>query len=327
MEEKDEQSEHQAVVEEPDTEEDWNEETEEGDEEGTEDETTTVEAVEEPTGRQQAVALVHKPKETIEPPKPIKLSPTREQLDAWRNVIAVMQALGIDEATFQYNGNLSVRAMDPSRVSMVDAQIDIELGLSQLAQTPQPVTRKFTCTLAELSRALRMDKPTIDIGENEAVFLGDKDYHGRAPRVTVPVLESGEEEIPEPKLTLDITSDLDLEDVFTKMKKYMTTIPDHLSLVSDDKNNLTVKGAADSLQTFEMSGFKPSGPGKATFATSLLKALSKDRWDIVYANDMPLKATRNITKSDYVGTGKDMKQVTTIVAQLKVYFAPRIETE
>jgi hypothetical protein len=318
---KEEQSEHQAVniVEEPDTEEEVEEEFRDEEEPGDE-----VEAVAEPTG--QAVVLVHEPKHTIEPPKAIQLKPTREQKDAWREVLTVMQALGINEATFAYNGNLSARVMDASRVSMVDAQIDMELGFTQLNDTQPPVTRKFTCNLSELSRALRMDKPTIDIVENEVIFKGEPDYKHRAPRVTVPVLEDSGEEIPEPKITLDITSDLDLKDVFEDMKKYMTTIPDHLALISD-KDTLTVKGAADSLQTFEMSGFRSTGTGKASFATSLLQALAKNDWDIVFANDKPIKASRTITTTDYVGTGKDMKKVTTIVAQIKVYLAPRVETE
>lgn len=307
--------EHQAVsIEEPDTE----EPEEEGEEPEEEEENET-------TAQQQTVTVVHKPRQTIEPPKTIQLTPSKEQRDAWREVLRVMQALSIDEATFAYNGNLAVRVMDPSRVSMVDAQIDAGLGFTQLIDTPPPVTRKFTCLVSELSRALRMDKPTIDIVQNEAVFKGEPDYKHRSSRVTVSILDDSETEIPEPKITLDITSDIDLKEVFVEMKKYMNQIPDHLSLVSD--NGLTVKGAADNLQTFEMSGFISTGAGKASFATSLLQALTKDDWDIIYANDMPIKASRTITKTDYVGTGKDMKKITTIVANIKVYLAPRISTE
>jgi hypothetical protein len=311
------QPEQAVQIEEPETDEDENVEEEIGEE--SEEETGATEQ-----SGPQMVVVQHKPQHTIEPPKAIQLKPTDAQRDAWRKVLTIMRALGIDEATFKYNGNLTVRVMDSSRVSMIDAEIDMGLGITQLVDAP-PMTRKFTCNLGELSRALRMEKPTIDVGQSEAVFKADPDYKHRSSRVTVTILDDSEEEVPEPKLTLDITSDLNLKEVFEEMKKYMTQIPDHLAFVSD--NGLTVKGVADNLQTFEMAGFHSTGTGKATFSTTFLQAMAKDDWDIAFANDMPMKATRTITKSDYVGTGRDMKQVTTIVANLKVYLAPRIETE
>jgi len=303
MEEKQPEPESQTVNVEEETEE---EETEEQDyeEEGAESAQT-----------QQVVVVKHK--DEAKPVIEIQLKPTSEQADALATVLKVLKALDIDEATFSYNGNISLRIMDASRVSMVDAQVDMGFGLESLVEAP-PVKRKFTCNVSQLARALRMDKPTFNVGQCEIACITEK------IKTTIPILEDNQEDMPEPKVTLDITTDLDIREVFTEMTKYLGTegIPSALSLVSEN-GKLTAKGSNEDLQKFEMSGFTASKDGKAIFSTKLLRALTTKNWAIIFANDLPLKAAVNLTQTHYANA----KPITTKVAAISVWLAPRIEEQ
>lgn len=301
-----EQPEHQAVNI-AETEEEEKEEEEEEYEE---------EVAQEVAQPQQAVVLV-KHKDEAKPVEEIQLKPTSEQADALATVLKVLKALTIDEVTFSYNGNISLRIMDASRVSMVDAQVDMGFGLESLVEVP-PVKRKFTCNVSQLARALRMDKPTFNVGQCEIACITEK------IKTTIPILEDNQEDIPEPKVTLDVSTNLDVKEVFTEMTKYLGTdgIPQALSLVSEN-GKLTAKGSNEDLQKFEMSGFTASKDGKAIFSTKLLQALKTKNWAIIFANDLPLKASVNLTQTHYANA----KPITTKVAAISVWLAPRIEEE
>ena len=289
------------------------EETEEEENKEEEEEYEEEVASEEVAQPQQAVVVVKHAK----PVEEIQLKPTSEQADALATVLKALKALGIDEATFSYNGNISLRIMDASRVSMLDAQVDMGLGLESLVEAP-PVKRKFTCNVSQLARALRMDIPTFNVGQCEIACITEK------IKTTIPILEDNQEDMPEPKVTLDITTNLDVKEVFTEMTKYLGTegIPSALSLVSEN-GKLTAKGSNEDLQKFEMTGFTASKDGKAIFSTRLLQALKTKNWAIIFANDLPLKASVNLTQTHYV---KD-KPLTTKVASITVWLAPRVEEE
>lgn len=318
-EEQSEEPQPEQAVQIPDEEE---EEPEGGENEEFEDEEVAIES-----GPQSVVVQHREPAPLPEPVKEIQLKPTSNQTDAWRDVIKVMKALGMEEATFKYNGNLQVRIMDTSRVSMVDAAIDMGLGISSLVTEQPPVTRKFTCDLTRLDRALKMSKPTIDIGQDEVTFQ-QKGY-SNSTKITVPIIDNSDEEIPAPQLADDTRASIDFGELFAEMTKYLGSegIPNHLA-VTVENGKASVKGANDDLQKFEMTDFKADGKdAHAVFSSAMLRALKSKSWDLTFNTDMPLKAKTAITHTDYNNKNGHMASVVITDAQMTVFLAPRIETD
>lgn len=157
----------------------------------------------------------------IEPPKPrepkkeLTLKPNSRQIEGWNKTIKVMQALEMEEATFTYNGNIGVNVMDKSRTSMVCATIDMGLGISALVTETPAITRKFTCDLLELKRALRMDNASIAIGQDEMI-VSNKDT-----KVKIPLVDDDDQQIPVPvpNLPAGTKVKIDFDNVFKEMTK------------------------------------------------------------------------------------------------------------
>ena len=254
------------------------------------------------------------PEKDMKPVTPIQLKPTMEQQRALQTVLDLMKALNHDEVTMHYNGNLNIRKMDPSRVSLIEASIDFGNGLDLTA--PKENIRDFTADIQSIRNALKIYEPTIDVEQSKAIF---SDKNSKI-KVSVPLLEDSIETIPEIKLNLNINSKIDFGDALAELKKLVEE-PDALILVSEN-GNLTIKGKNSAQQEIELQGWKTEGgDGKTMFSTPLLRALGKDEWKISFANDLPMKATLVLTDTHYT----DTKPVTTKTAEINVWLAPRIE--
>ena len=251
---------------------------------------------------------------TEKPVTPIQLKPTNTQQSALQTVLNLMNALHYEDVTIHYNGNVNIRQMDPSRVCLVEASIDFGNGLDLAA--PKENIRDITTNIQYLRNALKIYTPTIDVQQNKAVFSDSK------VKVSVPLFDDNIETIPEIKLNLNINSKIDFGDALVELKKLVKE-PDALMLVSEN-GSLIIKGKNSEEQEIELQGWKADGgDGKTMFATSLLRALGKDQWQISFANDLPMKATLILTDTHYV----DTKPITTKTATIVVYLAPRIETD
>jgi len=298
------------------------EEEEDGELDEGESEEEQEEFEEEAISGQQTIVLTRKePAKPKEPKREITLKPTREQIEGWNKAIKVMQALEMDEATFNYNGNLLVDVINQSRTSMVSATIDMGLGISSLITETPAVTRKFTCNLMELKRALRMDSPKIAVGQDEMVFSNSK------TQLKISLVDDDDEtEVPKPKLPAGTTIDVNFDEVFKDLTKYLGSdnIPDKL-LIDVVSGKANVSGTNDNGQTIEIRDYKATGAdAKGEFSSNMLRALRDSswnaEWNISFSTGMPIVATTTIKHTDY----QPKTRVEMTDAHVTVYLAPRI---
>jgi proliferating cell nuclear antigen len=229
----------------------------------------------------------------------------------------------IDEATFKINTeNLKLRAMDPSRVAMVDFE------------WPKTVFEEYTCTepvkmcinISELLKLLRR------AGKNEVVELSLDEKTGRLQiritgkytrNFTMPTLESSEEEVPTPKITFQIRAKATTEGLRQAIEDAQL-VSDHVRIEVDTEKivlNATgdLMGATIELQkgSDTLLDLEAKEPSKATFSLSYLSEIIKaasatsDIATLEFSTDMPIKL--------------DFQQ--TQEGKLTFYLAPRIETE
>ena len=110
----------------------------------------------------------------------------------------------VDEATFKIDPEgLKLRAMDPSRVAMIDFEWPKSIFQEYVATEPS----KMCINISELLKLLKR------AGRDEAVELSLDDKTGRlqititgkySRNFTMPTLEASEEEVPTPKITFNV---------------------------------------------------------------------------------------------------------------------------
>jgi len=228
---------------------------------------------------------------------------------AINRILDLMDALGIDEATFKYDGSLSVREMDPSKVCLFEASIN--LGQRELAEAGKE--RAFTVKIGDLRKALKLRDPILNVRQVDVVIRGDIGYSSKQAEVSIPLFETVEEEVPEPKISFSVESEVD----FDTVRKAFNTIawkPEHLKL-SAEGGRLTVK-ASNEVERIIVEGFDAEGEGRAVYSWDYLQAL-KGAWKVSYATDLPMKAT----KQETAGYG-DAKRT---ISNMTLFLAPRIE--
>ena len=229
----------------------------------------------------------------------------------------------IDEATFKIDPeNLKLRAMDPSRVAMVDFE------------WPKTVFEEYTCTeptkmcinISELLKLLRR------AGKNEVVELSLDEKTGRLQikitgkytrNFTMPTLESSEEQVPTPKITFQVRAKATTEGLRQAIEDAQL-VSDHVR-IEVDTEKLVLNAAGDLMgATIELQkgsdtllDLEAKEPSKATFSLSYLSEIIKaasatsDIATLEFSTDMPIKLDFQQTKE----------------GKLTFYLAPRIETE
>jgi proliferating cell nuclear antigen len=229
----------------------------------------------------------------------------------------------IDEATFKIDPeNLRLRAMDPSRVAMVDFE------------WPKTVFEEYTCTeptkmcinISELLKLLRR------AGKNEVVELSLDEKTGRLQiritgkytrNFTMPTLESSEEEVPTPKITFNVRAKATTEGLRQAIEDAQL-VSDHVR-IEVDTEKLVFNAAGDLMGAIieiqkgsdTLLDLETKEPSKATFSLSYLSEIIKaasatsDIATLEFSTDMPIKLDFQQTKE----------------GKLTFYLAPRIETE
>jgi len=229
----------------------------------------------------------------------------------------------IDEATFKIDPeNLKLRAMDPSRVAMVDFE------------WPKTVFEEYTCTeptkmcinISELLKLLRR------VGKNEVVDLSLDEKTGRLQiritgkytrSFTMPTLESSEEEVPTPKITFQVRAKAATEGLRQAIEDAQL-VSDHVR-IEVDAEKLVLNAVGDLMgATIELEkgsdtllDLEAKEPSKATFSLSYLSEIIKaasatsDIATLEFSTDMPIKLDFQQAKE----------------GKLTFYLAPRIETE
>lgn len=229
----------------------------------------------------------------------------------------------VDEATFKINPEtLKLRAMDPSRVAMIDFE------------WPKTIFEEYICTeptkmCINISELLKLIKRA---GRNEVVELSLDEKTGRLQvnitgkytrNFTMPTLETAEEEVPTPKITFNIRAKATTEGLRQAIEDAQL-VSDHVRIQADSEKLILnasgdLMGATIELQkgSDTLLDLEVKEPSKATFSLSYLSEIIKaasatsEIVTLDFSSDMPIRL--------------DFQQVKE--GKLTFYLAPRIETD
>ncbi|HTY74487.1 MAG TPA: proliferating cell nuclear antigen (pcna) [Candidatus Nanoarchaeia archaeon] len=229
----------------------------------------------------------------------------------------------VDEATFKIEPDgMKLRAMDPSRVAMIDFEWPKTIFEQYEANEPS----KMCINISELLKLLKR------AGKEESVELSLDDKTGRlqvkiagkySRNFTMPTLEASEEEVPTPKITFNVKAKATTQGLSQAIEDAQL-VSDHVKIEADaEKLTLTatgdLMGATITLQKGNdaLMDLEVKEPSKATFSLSYLSEIIKaaaatsEIATIEFSTDMPVRIDFQQTKE----------------GKLTFFLAPRIETE
>lgn len=229
----------------------------------------------------------------------------------------------VDEATFKIEPeSLKLRAMDPSRVAMVDFE------------WPKTIFDEYTCTeptkmcinISELLKLLRRASKNelVELSLDEKTKRLQIKITGKYTRnFTMPTLEASEEEVPTPKISFNIRAKTTTEGLHQAIEDAQL-VSDHVRIQADAEKIVfhatgDLMGATIELQkgSDALLDLEVKEPSKATFSLSYLSEIIKaasatsDIATLEFSTDMPIKLDFQQTRE----------------GKLTFYLAPRIETE
>jgi len=239
-----------------------------------------------------------------------------------RDMISTI-AIIVDEATFKLDPEgIKLRAMDPSRVAMVD--FEWPKTVFEEYQCAEPV--KMCINISELLKLLKR------AGKDEALELSLDDKTGKLQikisgkytrDFTMPTLEASEEEVPTPKINFNIKAKTTANGLSQAIEDAQL-VSDHVRIEADPEKLIfnasgDLMGAIIAIQkgSDTLLDLEVKEPSKATFSLSYLAEIIKaasatsDIATLEFSSDMPIKL--------------DFQQLKE--GKLSFYLAPRIETE
>jgi len=229
----------------------------------------------------------------------------------------------VDEATFKIEPEgLKLRAMDPSRVVMIDFEWPKTIFEEYVAQEPS----KMCINISELLKLLKR------AGKDESVELSLDEKTGRlqvqiagkySRNFTMPTLEASEEEVPTPKIAFNVKAKTTTQGLSQAIEDAQL-VSDHVRIEADpEKLTLSatgdLMGATITLQkgSDTLLDLEAKENSKATFSLSYLSEIIKaasatsDIATLEFSTDMPVRI-------DF----QQMKE-----GKLTFFLAPRIETD
>jgi proliferating cell nuclear antigen len=229
----------------------------------------------------------------------------------------------VDEATFKIEPEgLKLRAMDPSRVAMVDFEWPKTVFDEYICSEPTKMCINISELLKLLKRAGKGE--TVELGLDEKTGRLQVKIVGKYTRsFTMPTLEASEEEAPTPKLTFNVKVKATTEGLSQAIEDAQL-VSDHVK-VEADQEKLGLNASGD-LMGAEITLLKGSDtildlevkePSKATFSLSYLSEIIKaasatsDIATLEFSSNMPIRLDFQQAKE----------------GRLTFYLAPRIETE
>jgi len=229
----------------------------------------------------------------------------------------------VDEATFKIEPDaLRLRAMDPSRVAMIDFEMPKTLFEEYVITEPA----KMCINIAELLKLLKRaaKEETVELSLDEKTGKLQVAMAGRYTRnFTMPTLEASEEEVPTPKITFNVKAKA-TTDGLSQAIEDAQLVSDHVRIEADPDKlvfnasgdlmgaTITLQKGSDALLDLEAKEHQ-----KATFSlsylTEIIKAASatSDICTLEFSSDMPIRLDFHQPKE----------------GKLTFYLAPRIETE
>ncbi len=248
----------------------------------------------------------------------LKMSDAK-QLTDMASAIAIL----VDEATFQINPeNIKLRAMDPSRVAMVDFEWSKAVFEEYICSEPTKMCINISELLKLIKRAGRNEVVELSLDEKTARLKVR--ITGKYTRnFTMPTLEATEEEVPTPKVTFNVTAKATTGGLRQAIEDAQL-VSDHVRIEAEAEKLILnasgdLMGATIELQkgSDTLLDLQTKEPSKATFSLSYLAEIIKaasatsEITTIDFASDMPIKL-------DFQQTNE---------GKLTYYLAPRIETE
>ena len=229
----------------------------------------------------------------------------------------------VDEATFKIEPEgLKLRAMDPSRVAMVDFE------------WPKAVFEEYVCAgstrmcinISELLKLLKRagKDETVELTLDEKTARLEIKVTGRYNRnFTMPTLEASEEEVPTPKIAFNVKAKTTAQGLSQAIEDAQL-VSDHVRIEADAEKlvlNATgdLMGATITLQkgSEALLDLEAKEASKATYSLSYLSEIIKaasatsDIATLDFSSDMPIRIDFQQTKE----------------GKLTFFLAPRIETE
>jgi len=232
-------------------------------------------------------------------------------------------AILVDEATFNLDAEKMVlRAMDPSRVAMVD--FNWPKSIFDEYQCDQP--QKICVNISELLKLLRRTgkDESIEISLTPETARLQITITGNYKRTfNMPTLEPQEEEVPTPKITFKVQAKVTAEGLRQAIEDAQL-VSDHVRIEADTEK-IVLQATGDLMgATIELRkgsdallDLQTQEPAKATFSLSYLAEIVKaasatsEIATLEFANDMPIHIDFQQPKE----------------GKLTYYLAPRIEVE
>ncbi len=239
-----------------------------------------------------------------------------------RDMITAISTL-VDEATFNLTQDgLKLRAMDPSRVAMIDFEWPKTIFDEYTCDTPT----KMCINVGEMLKLLRRTSKdeSIELELDEKTNRLNISIKGKYERTfNMPTLEAAEEEVPTPKITFNVRAKVTTEGLHQAVEDVLL-VSDHVK-IEVDTEKLTMKAAGDLMgATIELKkgsdallDIEAKEPSKATFSLSYLSEIIKtasgasDIATLEFSSDMPIRIDFQQPKE----------------GKLTFYLAPRIEVE
>jgi proliferating cell nuclear antigen len=240
----------------------------------------------------------------------------------FRDMVTSISIL-VDEATFKLDPEgLKLRAMDPSRVAM----IDFEWPKTAFEEYECTEPTKMCINITELLKLIkrRGKEETLELALDDKTGKLQIKISGKYTRnFTMPTLEASEEEVPTPKITFNVKIKA-TTDGLSQAIEDAQLVSDHVKIEADPEKvvfnasgdlmgaTITLQKGSDALLELEAKE-----PQKATFSlsylTEIIKAASQtsDIATLEFSSDMPIRLDFQQAKE----------------GKLTFYLAPRIETE
>jgi len=239
-----------------------------------------------------------------------------------RDMITAISTL-VDEATFNIAPEgIKLRAMDPSRVAMIDFEWPKTVFDEYAADTPI----KMCINISELLKLLRRTSKdeSVELALDEKTGRLNVGIKGKYDRTfNMPTLEATEEEVPTPKITFNVRAKATTEGLNEAIQD-VQLVSDHVRIEMDNEK-MTMRAIGDLMgATVELKkgsdallDLETKEPSKATFSLSYLSEIIKtatatsDVATLEFSTDMPIRIDFQQPKE----------------GKLTFYLAPRIEVE
>lgn len=239
-----------------------------------------------------------------------------------RDMISAIAIL-VDEATFNLDSEkIELRAMDPSRVAMVDFEWPKTIFDEYQCDQPQ----KMCINIGELLKLLRRTgkEEAIELVLNPETARLQIAITGKYTRTfNMPTLEPQEEEVPTPKITFKVQAKTTTSGLRQAIEDAQI-VSDHVRIEADAEKLVfnasgDLMGAVIQLDKASdaLLDLQTQEPAKATFSLSYLAEIIKaasatsEIASLQFANDMPIRVEFHQPKE----------------GKLTYYLAPRIEVE